>query len=69
MSRYTVKQGDTLYDIAKEQLGDGNRYSEIQSASNLTSKAIYPGQILTISRQGHAATNHGSTLISVRSKV
>jgi nucleoid-associated protein YgaU/DNA-binding SARP family transcriptional activator len=30
---YTVKDGDTLWDIAQSQLGDGSRYPEIVAAS------------------------------------
>lgn len=45
---YTVKKGDTLWDIAKEYLGDGNRYKEIKSLNGFTSDLIFPGQKLKI---------------------
>ncbi|GAA2554847.1 hypothetical protein GCM10010423_65030 [Streptomyces levis] len=45
---YTVKDGDTLYSIAKKFLGDGNRYTEIKTLNKLTSDTISPGQKLKI---------------------
>ena len=45
---YTVKTGDTLWDIAKNQLGKGSRYKEIVSLNDLNSSIIYPGQILKL---------------------
>ena len=48
---HTVEKGDTLWAIAKETLGDGNRYNEIFEANKpmLTHPdKIYPGQMLRI---------------------
>ena len=45
---YTVKKGDSLWQIAKKLLGDGNKYREIKKANNLTSDAIQPGMVLKI---------------------
>jgi nucleoid-associated protein YgaU len=48
---YTVKAGDTLSKIAKEQLGDANAYHEIFNANRdqLTDPdEIKPGQVLKI---------------------
>ena len=45
---YTVKTGDTLWDIAQNLLGNGARYNEIVSLNNLHSSIIYPGQVLKI---------------------
>lgn len=48
---YTVKAGDTLSKIAKEQLGDANAYQEIFDANRdqLTDPdKIKPGQVLKI---------------------
>jgi nucleoid-associated protein YgaU len=48
---YTVKAGDTLSKIAKEQLGDPNAYQEIFNANRdqLTDPdKIKPGQVLKI---------------------
>ena len=48
---YTVKSGDTLWKIAEEMLGAGNRYPEIFEANKpmLTDPdLIYPDQVLRI---------------------
>lgn len=45
---YIVKKGDSLWGIARKQLGSGARYPEIMSLNNLSSTAIYPGQVLKI---------------------
>lgn len=45
---YTVKKGDTLWDIAKKYLGRGSRWKEIYNLSGLTSQTIYAGQKLKI---------------------
>ncbi len=48
MRTYTIKKGDTLWDISKKCLGTGTRYPEIMSLNALKSTTIYPGQILRI---------------------
>jgi N-acetylmuramoyl-L-alanine amidase len=45
---YTVVKGDSLWKIAKEKLGDGERYTEIKALNGLTSNIIYAGQKLKI---------------------
>ena len=46
---YTVKKGDTLWNIAKKELGDGTRYKEIAKLNNISNpNKIYPGQILKL---------------------
>jgi nucleoid-associated protein YgaU len=48
---YTVKAGDTLSKIAKEQLGDANAYHEIFNANRdqlSDPDKIKPGQVLKI---------------------
>lgn len=48
---YTVKPGDTLSKIAKDQLGDGNAYMKIFSANKdqlSDPDRIQPGQVLRI---------------------
>ena len=45
---YTVQRGDTLWEIAKKQLGSGNRYREIVSLNGLKSNVIYSGMTLKI---------------------
>lgn len=46
---YTVQPGDTLWAIAEQFYGDGNRYPEIAGASGIDNPdLIQPGQLLTI---------------------
>lgn len=49
---YTVKAGDSLWKIAKNQLGDGNRYMEIFYANrdrmDSPQSVIHPGDELNI---------------------
>ncbi|WP_433824913.1 LysM peptidoglycan-binding domain-containing protein [Actinoplanes sp. CA-015351] len=48
---YTVKKGDTLFDIARAQLGDGNRWPEIFRLNRDiidNPDRIIPGQVLVI---------------------
>ncbi len=58
-STYTVKAGDTLWDIAQNQLGNGSRYKEIMTLNGLTSDVIQPGQVLKLPTGG--ASNTGSS--------
>lgn len=47
--KYTVKEGDTLFDIANTYYNDGYKYSEIAKANNLVNPdAIETGQVLEI---------------------
>lgn len=46
---YTVKQGDTLWAIAKRELNDGSKYSEIAKLNNISNpNLIHPGQVLRL---------------------
>ena len=46
---YQVKKGDTLWNIAKKELGAGNKYQDIAKLNNLSNpNLIYPGQILKL---------------------
>jgi len=45
---YTVKSGDTLWEIASKKLGNGNRWHEISHLNHLSSTQIYAGQVLKI---------------------
>lgn len=45
---YTVQSGDSLWAIARDQLGDYHRVDEIKALNGLTSSIIYPGQRLKL---------------------
>ena len=46
---YTVESGDTLWAIAEQFYGDGNKYQVIADASGISNPdLIQPGQVLTI---------------------
>lgn len=46
---HTVASGDTLFNIAKQYLGDGNRYLELAKANNIANPDhIEVGQVITI---------------------
>jgi len=47
-SMYTVVKGDTLWKIAKKNLGKGTRYPEIKVLNGLTSDVIRVGQKLKL---------------------
>lgn len=48
-SSYTVKAGDTLWNIAKKYLGDGSQYPKIAKLNNLANpNKIYVGQVLRL---------------------
>lgn len=44
--KYTVQKGDTLWDIAVKEYGNGTMYKQIMVKNNLNSEKIFPGQIL-----------------------
>ena len=55
VTMYTVKSGDTLSKIAKEQYGNAMKYMTIFEANTPMLKdpnKIYPGQVLRIPHQG-----------------
>ena len=45
---YTVKKGDTLWNLAKKYYGNGNQYPKIKRLNGLTSDTIYVGQKLRV---------------------
>lgn len=46
---YTVKKGDSLWNIAKRELGDGSKYKEIARKNGIGDpNKIYPGQVLKL---------------------
>ncbi len=47
-TRYTVKRGDTLWNIARARLGSGSRYREIMQLNGMRTDTIYPGQVLKL---------------------
>ena len=52
---YTVQRGDSLWKIAREQLGDGTRWGELYAANRDTVRdpsLIYAGQVLKIPGSG-----------------
>ena len=47
---YTVQKGDTLWNIAKKQLGDGSKYKELAALNNISNpNFLTVGQVLKIS--------------------
>lgn len=48
LREYTVRRGDSLWKIARSQLGAGSRYTEIMALNALESETIYPGQVLLL---------------------
>ena len=46
---YTVKKGDTLWNICKKELGDGAKYKEVAQKNGIASpNSIYPGQVINL---------------------
>lgn len=46
----TVKKGDTLWNLCKKHLGDGQKYKEVAKLNNISNPdLIYPGQVLRLS--------------------
>lgn len=46
--KYVVKEGDTLYGIAKRELGKGSRWEEIASLNHLDGNMVKKGQTLVM---------------------
>lgn len=46
---YTVVEGDCLWNICKQYLGDGNKCWDIAALNNISNpNLIYPGQVITL---------------------
>ena len=45
---YRIQPGDCLFSIARQVLGDGNRYPEIKALNGLTTDILLPGQRIRI---------------------
>lgn len=59
VSNYTVKSGDTLWDIAAAYLGDGSKWREIYELNKDTvfsPDVIYPGQNLKLPKYASGTT-------------
>ncbi|MEH1916497.1 3D domain-containing protein [Nostoc sp.] len=63
-SSYIVKSGDTLYTIAQQKLGNGDRWTQIKkpdgSAPNPSN--LHPGQELCLSQESNPTPGHGKRL-------
>lgn len=47
--KYTIKQGDTLWDLADKNYGDGSRWKEIAKANKITDpRKLMIGQNIVI---------------------
>jgi nucleoid-associated protein YgaU len=55
-TQYKVQPGDTLYRIAVQTLGDGDRWPEIASLNRLNPSAIAPGLLLNLPAPALAGT-------------
>ena len=50
MATYTVQRGDTIWAIARDQLGNYQRFEEIKTINGLVTSVVYPGQVLKLPR-------------------
>ena len=48
---YEVKKGDSLWRVAKNQMGSGYKWTELKKLNNLKSDALEVGQKLTIPQE------------------
>lgn len=60
-STYTVKKGDTLWEIAARYLGSGTKYTQLKKWNGLSSNTIYPGQVLKLSASGSSGGSGSSS--------
>lgn len=49
---YVVSQGETLWSIAKKELGSTARYAEIVAANRLKVATLYEGMVLQLPTDG-----------------
>ena len=49
---YTVKNGDTLWGVAKAELGSASKYADIVRANKLKTSILYEGQQLMLPEKG-----------------
>ena len=56
---YVVKNGDTLWSIAKDKLGAGSKYQELAKWNNISNPDhIVIGQVLTLKKTTSSTTTH-----------
>ena len=59
---YTVQKGDTLWDIAKEFLGDPTKYTQLAALNDLSNpNLIYVGQTITLTGDGSSSSTSSSS--------
>ncbi|MBX9668803.1 MAG: LysM peptidoglycan-binding domain-containing protein [Candidatus Obscuribacterales bacterium] len=67
-AQYTIHKGDSLWNIAKQHLGDGSKWQEIyqlnQTSIGQNPDLIYPGTTLNLPGGGAEIASNGSTTIS-----
>lgn len=59
-ARHTVQPGDTLWDIAEDHLGAGERYPEVYAENSdqlISPHLIYPGTVLVLPRIADTVTD------------
>ena len=60
---YTIKPGDSLSKIARDQLGDINLWQELARINNISNpNLIQPGQVISLSIHAEANESDGKTL-------
>lgn len=62
---YTVKKGDSLWNIAKAYLGNGSKYTEIVKLNNIKNNFIYAGLTLKIptKKANNSKIKEGSNVV------
>lgn len=63
---YTVKKGDSLWEIARALLGDAGRYREIMTLNGLKSDKIKVGQVLKIAKKKTTSSAANYKLYTVK---
>ena len=53
---YTIKSGDTLYLVAKKELGSASRWKEIEKLNGVSSSELHVGQVIKLPASASAST-------------
>jgi len=53
---YTIKSGDTLYVVAKKELGSASRWKEIEKLNGVSSNELHVGQVIKLPAAASTAT-------------